>query len=341
MLAPMRLACVVSGGAALVLLASGGCAALAGLDRDYVERAPADGSAGSDDGPHPSPDADAGSGCEAGGRLCGASCVDPLTSSAHCGACDKPCATRCEGGACVPWDPSFLPGVALWIRADRGVTADGGHVSTWKDLVGAHDLAQVESAKRPTLVLGHASFNNEPATDFDGTDDVLSTSDRLDLSKGFTVAQVLRFDGWTSKYTGPFRLGTTPTSGGTLVFYSLGGILVWSMDGGGDTAYWKASPGALTLGGTYSLLVQYDGTDRSRRVFVNGADRTAWGSFTGTWTLPAPDAFHVGVGYGGEHGATAGPMDGQIAETVVVTRVLSDDERARLDTYLRARYAHY
>lgn len=40
--------------------------------------------------------------CPAGQTSCGGTCVDTLSSSAHCGACDSPCDGTCSEGVCQP-----------------------------------------------------------------------------------------------------------------------------------------------------------------------------------------------------------------------------------------------
>ena len=50
--------------------------------------------------------------CATGQSLCGASCVDTKTNTAHCGACDKACerGNYCVAGACTPDCPKSQTG---------------------------------------------------------------------------------------------------------------------------------------------------------------------------------------------------------------------------------------
>ncbi|MDB4993737.1 MAG: hypothetical protein JWM74_1169, partial [Myxococcaceae bacterium] len=76
-----------------------------------------------------------------GGQVvdCKGAVVTTCDAGSACGA----------NGSCVaiPWTPAKLPGIALWLRADRGVTAndagvaDGGGVQTWEDQSGQNNHA--------------------------------------------------------------------------------------------------------------------------------------------------------------------------------------------------------
>ena len=67
-----------------------------------------------------------------------------------------------------------LSGMALWLKADAGITGEGA-MSKWSDQSGnGYDATQTTSAYRPTLV-GN-SLNGHPVVKFDGSNDYLSLS---------------------------------------------------------------------------------------------------------------------------------------------------------------------
>jgi hypothetical protein len=84
----LGLLALAAGCAAPSLLGEGGDGGIARSD------------AGTDAGPD--------DGCPAWTVRCGGACVDPFTSGAHCGACDRPCAegTGCVDGNCLPSVPT-------------------------------------------------------------------------------------------------------------------------------------------------------------------------------------------------------------------------------------------
>jgi hypothetical protein len=83
-----------------------------------------------------------------------------------------------------------VTGLALWLRADRGVTESNGTVSLWADQSGAHmDATQDQASLKPTLVSN--GINGQPSILFDGVDDALQVAQGFsDFSAGvsfFTV----------------------------------------------------------------------------------------------------------------------------------------------------------
>lgn len=74
------------------------------------------------------------------------------------------------------FDPTTVSGLELWVKADAGITKDGGDlVSNWADQSGnSNDLAQGTGSKQPLWV--DAVHNSKPIIRFDGTDDRLFKS---------------------------------------------------------------------------------------------------------------------------------------------------------------------
>lgn len=72
--------------------------------------------------------------------------------------------------------PSKLTGLALWLRADLGITIGTG-VSAWADQSGSGDanknVAQATGAAQPTYTATDATFNGKSTLTLDGTDDQL------------------------------------------------------------------------------------------------------------------------------------------------------------------------
>ena len=98
--------------------------------------------------------------------------------------------------------PVPTTGLALWVRADAGITTDAsGNVSAWADQSSQHnDLSQTTPSLRPQLV--ENGINGLPLLRFDGAGDWLSFTTRLTTVR--TVFWVVKNDG-----VGRFLLGDT------------------------------------------------------------------------------------------------------------------------------------
>ena len=74
-------------------------------------------------------------------------------------------------------DFSLTDNLALWVRADAGVTSSGGVVTSWADqataIGGSNDAVQVDPTKQPTLVANASPAGDRPVIRFDGADDLL------------------------------------------------------------------------------------------------------------------------------------------------------------------------
>lgn len=331
-------------GIALALLAGAGCAALAGLDKDYVEVAPS-----GDSGPEVTAETgpiDAGaeseaapSACDAAGQaICGTECVDTRTSLAHCGTCDRPCA-RCERGACVGWEPTQLAGLEFWIRADRGITSAGGKVSVWADQSGkGRDAVQGLASRQPTLRSEVAGLNTQAAVEFDGVDDVLSTVTATNLSSGYELFSVVLVAA-ASPHTGVFRFAATaegPSVISTVVLsLDAQNALHWGHDDDrASLSLWVSGP--LSSAGASTFGVSNPGPLTQANVFHNGVSLQGTLRTPLDYAMPAdPSQIHPGVGTAG------GYLRGVIAEQIVYARTLSSVERVKVETYLRDRYKHY
>jgi hypothetical protein len=222
-------------------------------------------------------------------------------------------------------------GLALWLRADSGVTTAGGAVAVWADQSGNRREAVQETAtKRPLLIAD--AIRQRPALRFDGTDDLLATTLPVEGLSGLTIAIVAAnakdYAGganhgenaaifwpetadWGWVYLSPFqsnvkfRFGTTQPN--NLPFHIR-----------------SATTAAFTLttcvkdGAVESLYLQGVLAER----FTGKAP-----AIKGTQPL-----LHLGAG------ARDTGFPGDIAEVLVYTRALSDAERQRLERALIGKY---
>ena len=89
--------------------------------------------------------------------------------------------------------PEDVQGLALWIRADQGVTKDDkNRVSAWANQSKAGIVFAQENPEAQPLFID-AALNGQPAIRFDGKDDFLAVPEPLDVSGGTTFL-VMRCD---------------------------------------------------------------------------------------------------------------------------------------------------
>jgi alpha-tubulin suppressor-like RCC1 family protein len=209
-------------------------------------------------------------------------------------------------------DPPSVPtdGLALWARADAGVTTDGsGNVSTWADQSAAHnDLSQASASARPLLVPD--AVNGLPVLRFDGSDDFVNFTTRLTTIR--TVFWVVKKD----------------TAATTAARFLLGDTSTWHFHSDLDTIWHSTYTSASIKNG---------------QTFVNGE------AVDGTTTLMPTTPSVVSLVTTGNVTAANFSLDrngtttvetwwGDLAELVIYNRVLSAAERASVEAYLIAKY---
>jgi hypothetical protein len=206
--------------------------------------------------------------------------------------------------------PLRITGLKLWVKADAGVTAVGGFVSSWADQSGnGNHLVQATAANEPQFVAGEA--NGLPVVRFDGAGDYVSFTSRLtNIRSVFWV--IRRSPAMTPGYR--CLLGDKDTSN-------------FSSDG--TTKIWSAS---------YTSTAIRSGETRVNGALVDGVatDRPADLSVISVVTTGdvIADAFSRDRGYGRS-------WWGDLAELIIYDRPLSDTERRAIEGYLASKYALY
>jgi len=247
-----------------------------------------------------------------------------------------------------PWNPGKLPGIALWLAADTGVTTNNSRVSTWADRSGNNNnAAQSVSARQPTLVTG--VVNGQPVIRFDGTDDALQVNDSATLhfaTDDFTIAVVAGFQNPTanvpypyaalvskqvvaSPYRGPslwanYPVPSVSTTLGLQLSGEAGYHVPSSSDGYNDGGF-RLYSGRRT-GGTH-LEVRVDGVSEGATDAPTALDISATGEplFVGGHVTTGNDVIQA--------------LLGDMAEVVAVHGPISEDDLAKLEAYLKAKYA--
>ncbi len=79
---------------------------------------------------------------------CGGPACNPCSNGAHCSV-DADCvSTHCTSGICGNFSIGSIPGLLLWLDANKGITLSSGFVTAWADQSGAGDPGR--NAQQPT-----------------------------------------------------------------------------------------------------------------------------------------------------------------------------------------------
>ncbi len=236
-----------------------------------------------------------------------------------------------------PFDPGKVPGLALWLDAAKGVTADGsGNVSKWADQSGnANDAVQNILSLEPVVVTpginGKAVIRFAPPA---ATAPNLTIADAATLRLG----------------TGDFFIGIVakrPTANGSLgcvlskqvtpnpyAGYAIYLNLSASHAGG----QLDANNNVLSTGGPYADGVArqfaFARTSGAATFRVNGVVE---GNLPGTSVNS--DAVGVPLSIGGVAPNGLHGLAGDVAEIVIVKGTISTSDSAAIESYFKTKYA--
>jgi hypothetical protein len=142
---------------------------------------------------------------------------------------------RAGGGT---FEPRQLPGCAVWLRSDIGITLVSGAVSRWADQSGnGNDATQGSSGRRPAFDV--ARINGRPTLFFDpsvaGSEKIMaltSSLSALSASHAFVVFKLVTASPSVPIWTGLWKLGTS----GQVTHVPFTDTNIYD-DGGGNVRY--------------------------------------------------------------------------------------------------------
>jgi hypothetical protein len=239
----------------------------------------------------------------------------------------------------VPFSPTDLSGLSLWLKADAGVTLSGSNVTGWADQSGNGNNASIgNSGQEPTFV---SSFlNGKPAIEFNGEGQVMQIADSNSLdflnTSCFIVLQYIgQGTGNNIVYFKNANAGSPedPAMYGMVAKTAGDGLVSFSMNVNG----WADHQTSINLTDTEPriLTMIYDGTDQ--KVYSNGAlsDTFNIGGDISTST----GLFQIG-GYNQSFNA-AEYFNGKIVEIIMYNRWVNATERQQVEQYLNSKYEVY
>lgn len=229
--------------------------------------------------------------------------------------------------------PGSIPqqGLALWLRADAGVTADAsGNVSAWASQSSPIKAVADKANQQPKLVAN--DIGGKPAVHFDGKDNILTAP--LDINPSaapqLTVISVFKSD---TDARSPLRKLYGHDDGG---YDRTAGLDNRASDTKENYVIFGGTAGvvgifALQANTPYVTVDSYDNAQKTINTWVNGAPakqniRAEHQKGLTTFSIGASGTYYHEM------------WMGSVAEMLVYTRTLSDNERKTIETNLAAKY---
>jgi Concanavalin A-like lectin/glucanases superfamily len=241
----------------------------------------------------------------------------------------------------APFDAGFSPtslaGLVLWLRADLGVSLNGGKVSAWADQSGnGNNAQQASSANQPSFNATAPSLNNSPTLSFvTANANFLQIPDAVSLRPtNITLAIVARY---TSQADYQSLIAHT-TSGSWMDGW---GLTNGPVANAGQFEFWvdndqtADSLGVVPLGSWHLFTGTFDGTSVVLSIDNNAQPATPW---TSNITYPATTATLIGAYWGVGSMDAEGYASMDVAEIAIYNQGLGNVEVSELHQYVVARY---
>ncbi len=248
-------------------------------------------------------------------------------------ACNDNGGTICTGGQCVPWSPTDLPGLALWLRGDLGVSTSGSSVTAWANqgsLGGS--FTQAAGPMQP----GTATLGANTVVRYDGVDDSLqhdgAASDWTFLHDGSGATIYLVFRPGSGVGAAFDTLRNSDGRVGSMLLIANNEAL-WLVGAGMSPFVLEPKGPALTGSAHVVVLRMESGAAPEYSLRIDGT-AIASGSFANTPNSGDPYRT-LQLGNQVDGGL---PYNGDILEMGALTSNLTMTDVARLESYLTVRY---
>lgn len=227
--------------------------------------------------------------------------------------------------------PGGVDGVSIWLKADDGLNIslpNSTPLTSWTNNSGGMDASQATASKRPTYLNNtDANLNFNPVIAFDGTDDCMGIPYNSKFNDSITAFSI-----HTQNTTTTLR---SPMGSRNAVSFKGWAYLVDNIDRqvvlGTNTAWNSISSGNLTTG-KYELLDfnTIPGSSQAANLNVNHKN-----SSTGmlNYVSNTTNDFSVGAST-----STLNFWNGNIAEQLVFGKILTSQERLKVNSYLAIKY---
>lgn len=236
-----------------------------------------------------------------------------------------------------PFDPSKLPGLALWLRGDKGVTLNGSTVSSWADQSGnGRNAVQATGGQQPSTT----TLGGMPAISFNGSQALSMPLTFPNGAKTFYIVYQMSALPGLGTFYGLLSLAT----GTAITDFILSNIAV----GYDNVTFFDDVAAAGTPGSGFNPTLDF--FPHALGVTYNGGLNTTPGNYTASYdsavkavsqsstvNRTATDLSAVGARLSSTNVISAGYV-GSIAEVIVTSNVVSAANDTAVQAYLRARY---
>ncbi|MFN8285123.1 MAG: PKD domain-containing protein [Chitinophagales bacterium] len=229
------------------------------------------------------------------------------------------------------FNPSQLPNLALWLRADTLVTLNGSTVSQWGDLSGnGYNAAQGIVSSQPLAVNNVKLINHKPTIQFDGSNDSLTGPLPAGTENSSLTVFIIAKSNSTTNAQGIFFKLNTGVSG------------YWLNESGGTPQYlqgrnngyiYNCTPSGLLPGGyPYKIIEAVKELGVKDLVYLNETQVRSSTTAAEVAAFPAGTNYSVGSKFNT-------PFKGEIAEIIIYKAALDSASRKNVEGYLFAKYA--
>jgi len=220
-------------------------------------------------------------------------------------------------GGSLPFSPRNISGLALWLRADKGVTIATG-VSSWADQSGNGNTAtQATGSAQPTRNASDASYNNQATLSFaSAASQFLATGATPSLSQPFSIVVV-------GNDSGAAAIQALADDKAATLYFANNGSGHYYLSGGLNVTTNAAASNTPKV-----LIATINGASTTIRLSAATPDVTG---NIGAATL-------TGVSIGCIGNGVSGFLNGKIAEVAVYSKALSVAEVAAINNYANKRY---
>lgn len=232
------------------------------------------------------------------------------------------------------FSPLQLPNLALWLRADQGITLSGTKVSQWNDLSGNTNSFVFQSVDASRPILTPNAIGGRPALNFATTAFLENTIDstNLGISAGSAYSVLVVAKNGSGAL---FALRRTNAYSASIFFQNATYIFSDGINPQGNMTVSNTLPETQSATNAFKSCHRFNGVNTWADIFINGTNRPITSAVPSppTGTYQTSETGSAGFYVGWDTASQA--WGGLIAEIIVTRNAISDANRVRVESYQR------